>query len=1040
MGGARGRTLPPGLYDETVTRAVATALAKSEITSSVVDELDGHRVPLALTRLVAPRVLRALEALTGETSKTKQVALVNQILDVLRASPDSGCDDGDLIDPPPQQLLAVLEPVAAPAKPRAPERPSIPLASSDLLVNGPHDLSLGPELRRELASADRIDLLCSFLKWSGIRVLEAELGAFARRRGGAALRVLTTAYMHATERRALDWLREIGAEVRVSYDTTRTRLHAKAWLLHRASGYSTAFVGSSNLSASAMLDGTEWNVRLSQVDNPGILGKFAATFEQYWLDPTFRRFVAGEFDAAVQQSQRAELAPYLLLDVEPRAHQKEILEDLAAERAKGHARNLVVAATGTGKTIVAALDYRALRATLPDDRLLFVAHRREILEQSLATFRVALRDGAFGELLVDGARPDGWRHVFASIQSLSADQLGSIPPDAFDVVIVDEFHHAAASTYDRLLSHLEPRVLLGLTATPERADGQSILGWFDGRIASEMRLWEALDQGLLSPFQYFGIGSAPDVSAVRWSGRYYDVAALSNVYTADHLFAKRVVQEVARKVTDAHRMRALGFCVDVAHAEFMAHVFTEAGLPSVAVSAQTSKNARASSLASLRAGEIRCVFSVDLFNEGVDLPDVDTVLFLRPTESATIFLQQLGRGLRRSRDKECLTVLDFIGGANRRFRFDLRYRAILGGTRRATQVAVERGFPSLPSGCSIHLDRQAQHAVLDNLRQQIGVGVRGLIEDLQAVARQHGNDVDLGTFLRETGADLDDIYTGGHCWSSLRRAAGVAACPKGPNGDQLERALGRMLHIDDGARLHEFAAIVSAARPPKTDDTDPFQRMLFALLGFVRRPYAEMPEAWDALWTNPHVRDELRQLLAVLEDRARRVTYPLGSRFPGVPLEVHARYTLDEILSGLDERSATGGLKRIQTGSFYCERQRADLHFITLEKSEKEYSPTTLYNDYAISPTRFHWETVGNCHPETPTAQRYLRTRRGGEDRSLCFVRQRKKDARGETMPYTFLGELFYATHRGARPMQIEWELERAMPAGFFEAAKIAAG
>jgi superfamily II DNA or RNA helicase/HKD family nuclease len=1040
MSGRKPERLAPGLYDEPVTRALQSALT-ALADRAVVAALDPHRAPQVLARLLHRRIHRALASLVGDERPQQQLALTNKLMEALRdLAPDGGVEDADHLEPPPRELLAILEPAQPPAKPRAPIRPAIPLSSSDLLVNGPHDLSLGPELRRELASADRVDVLCSFLKWSGLRLVEDELRALAARRGGAAIRVLTTAYMMATERRALDALAEMGAQVRVSYDTEGTRLHAKAWLFHRDTGYSTAYVGSSNLSAAAMLDGVEWNVRLSAVDNGAILEKFGATFEQYWEDAAFRPFAPSEFDEAVQRSRRAELAPYLVVDVEPRAHQREILEDLSAERERGHTRNLVVAATGTGKTVVAALDYKRLRAELPRDRLLFVAHRREILEQSLKMFRVVLRDGAFGETLVAGERPDRWTHVFASIQSLHAEQLERIAPDYFDVLIVDEFHHAAARTYEALLTRLRPRILLGLTATPERADGKSVLGWFDGRIASELRLWKALDQNLLSPFQYFGIGGAPDVSGVRWSRGRYDSASLSNVYTADHLFAKRVVQEVAKKVTDVSKMRALGFCVDVAHAEFMAKVFSDARIPSAAVSAETSASERAESLRALAGGELRCVFSVDLFNEGIDLPDVDTVLFLRPTESATVFLQQLGRGLRRSDRKECLTVLDFIGDAHRRFRFDLRYRAIVGGTRRSIQREVESSFPSLPSGCSIQLDRQAERVVLENIARQLGLGAQGLVEDLRGLVQEHGPDVTLRQFLDEAGVDLEDLYSNGRCFSWLRRAAGVLKDEPGPDDAQIERALSRVLHLDDPLRLDGIRMFLAQPRVPRADDADPMQRMLFMLLGYVRRPLDEMQRAWDALWSSVALREEICQLLGVLADRARRVTFPLDGDLARVPLRVHATYSLDEILAGIDERNAKGGVKRIQTGVFLCERLRSDLLFVTLEKSEKEYSPTTLYNDYAISPTRFHWETQSNCHAGTETGRRYLSIRRGGGRHALLFVRQRRTDARGETMPYLFLGEAYCGAHRGGRPMQIEWELARAMPAGVFLETKVAAG
>lgn len=1039
--------LPPGLYDLLMTRGVGDALAQLAPELATLEDLDEHELPLTLARHLQKRLVHAFDAIPRGMRAVAAVTLANRVLAQLGdLVPDAGVDPDDDVLAPARKLLAVLAPAPPPLAPQSPERPEIPLALSDLLVNGRHDLSIGPEIKRELASADRVDLLCSFLKWSGLRILEAPLRALLARRPGS-LRVLTTAYMSATERRALDALTGWGADLRVSYDTSRTRLHAKAWLFHRDSGFSTATVGSSNLSAAAMLDGLEWNVRLSRADNGAILDKFAATFDQYWDDPDFQPYDPEQFHEAISRQVRAHAAPLLRLDVHPRPHQQEILDDLAAERARGHHRNLVVAATGTGKTIVAALDYRRLRDLLPRARLLFVAHRREILDQSLATFRVVLRDGAFGELLVGGAHADRWEHVFASVQSLHPDRLDALPPDHFDVLIVDEFHHAAAPIYDRLLRHFTPRVLLGLTATPERADGQPILPWFDGRVASELRLWKALDQGLLCPFQYFGVGGAPDISAdYLWTRGRYDLAKLGNVYTADHLFARRVVQEVAHKVADVHRMRALGFCVDIAHADFMAARFIAAGVPAAAVSARTSDAERAERLAELRAGTINVLFSVDLFNEGVDLPDVDTVLFLRPTESATVFMQQLGRGLRHAENKPCLTVLDFIGDVHRRFRYDARFRAILGGTRRSLQRDLERGFPSLPSGCFIHLDRQASAAVLANLEHALGLGHRGLIDDLRHLARDRGPDIDLATFLRESGADLEDLYSKRWCWTRLRREAGLLPAP--PDGAlhadghepdldaQVERALARTLHLDDPYRLDGLSRLLANADQPCPDDDDPLQRDLFVLLGHMRRPLSSLGAALAHLWARQPLLDELRQLIALLIDRGRRLTWPL----PDLPLHVHATYSLDEVMALVDERNAKGGVQRIQTGVYHLRDKRTDLLFVTLEKSEHHYTPTTRYNDYPISARRFHWESQSTCHAATATGRRYTRITRGAPDRALLFVRARRKDDRGETEPYTLLGPCFYEGHRGERPMQITWELARPMPPGLYQVTKLAAG
>ncbi|WP_242624105.1 DEAD/DEAH box helicase [Micromonospora kangleipakensis] len=451
-----------------------------------------------------------------------------------------------------------------------------------------------------------------------------------------------------------------------------------------------------------------------------------------------------------------------------------ILADLDAEReVHGRWRNLVVMATGTGKTIVAALDYRRLSRRGQVDSLLFVAHQEQILRQSLATFRQVMGDGSFGETLVGGREPQHWRHVFASIQSLHRREIN---PEAYDMVIVDEFHHAEAPTYARLLERLRPRVLLGLTATPDRSDGGDVRRWFDGRAAVELHLWDALERQLLAPFQYFGLYDDTDLSQLRWKrGQGYEAAELDGVHTGNHALARMVLRAV-RDTVDVGRMRALGFCVSIGHAEFMADWFTKHGVPSAAVTSRVDAGGRQALLTAFRTGELTVLFTVDLFNEGVDLPMVDTILMLRPTESATIFLQQLGRGLRLDDDKPCLTVLDFIGGQHANFRFDLRWRALTGVSRRAIIDAVADDFPSLPSGCHIQLDRVAKDIVLANLRSALPTSKRGLVAEL----RQLG-DVSLGEFLRETGVEIEDIYrsasVGG--WTGLRRLAGLETSAPG---------------------------------------------------------------------------------------------------------------------------------------------------------------------------------------------------------------------------------------------------------------------
>ncbi|MCH6468897.1 DEAD/DEAH box helicase family protein [Sinomonas terrae] len=641
--------LPQGLYETLRTEHIERNLKHlGEGLATQFETVSEEEAPEALARHIG-RVVR--KALSSAPSGAR-LELANQLLSNLARA--------DAITDPPQVLHAVYD--TKQIRRRALRRPTTPLSDAALLTASHEDPNLAHELRRELESADQVDLLCAFIKWRGLRLLEGALKELSER--GARLRVITTTYMGATERHALDELaNRYNAEIRINYETNATRLHAKAWLFKRNTGFHTAYVGSSNLSQQALLDGLEWNVRLSGVATPRLVQKFQITFDSYWEKANFVPYDpatdAERLDDALRRAggttPSREFGP-TGLEVVPFLHQQEMLEDLDAARTKGFKENLLVAATGTGKTVVAALDYKRLAdglGRLPT--LLFVAHRREILEQSLRAYRRVLNNGSFGELLVGGEAPTEWLHVFASVQSLTPERLDKIDPSRFAVVVIDEFHHADAPTYRRLLEHLRPTHLLGLTATPERGDGKSVADeFFEGRIASELRLWDALGEDLLVPFHYFGVADETDLRNLEWRRGNYEIAQLSALYTGNEARAAKVIAELRDKVLDISQMRALGFCVSVQHAEYMAQVFTRAGIPSSAVSGSTSQPERDEALRQLRDREINCLFAVDLFNEGLDVPEIDTVLLLRPTQSATVFLQQLGRGLRRAEGKAVL--------------------------------------------------------------------------------------------------------------------------------------------------------------------------------------------------------------------------------------------------------------------------------------------------------------------------------------------------------------------------------------------------
>ena len=429
--------LRAGLYESLLTSKLGRQLGANADLDPVLRAVDLAEQPEVLARHVREAAFRTLSA---QRDPAKRVELVNALLGVLDQADDAASGD-------PRQLLSLSRPAVPGTTQLSIVRPTIPLSDAALLTNAPLEPSLGAEVRAELETADQVDLLCAFVKWHGLRVLDFELKRLRER--NKPMRVVTTTYMGATERRALDRLvREFGAEVKIQYDAQRTRLHAKAWLFRRDTQFDTAYVGSSNLSRAALLDGVEWNVRLSRIATPTLMAKFIATFDSYWNDATFETYDPDRdrdrLDDALAEASGQRGSDGLTislsgLEVRAYPYQAEMLESIAVERTvHDRHRNLVVAATGTGKTVIAALDYRSLCEPEQHEKpsVLFVAHRQEILNQSLRTYREVLADANFGELYVGGSRPERWKHVFASVQSLHSYGVANLPVDAYEISMI----------------------------------------------------------------------------------------------------------------------------------------------------------------------------------------------------------------------------------------------------------------------------------------------------------------------------------------------------------------------------------------------------------------------------------------------------------------------------------------------------------------------------------------------------------------------------------------------------------------------------
>ncbi|WP_420453161.1 DUF3427 domain-containing protein [Ilumatobacter sp.] len=465
--------------------------------------------------------------------------------------------------------------------------------------------------------------------------------------------------------------------------------------------------------------------------------------------------------------------------------------------------------------------------------------------------------------------------------------------------------------------------------------------------------------------------------------------------------------------------------MSVEHARFMAQRFVEHGIPARAVWGESSEAERAEALRDLRDGRIAVVFAVDLFNEGVDVPTIDTLLMLRPTESATLFLQQLGRGLRRAEGKAVCTVLDFVGTHRREFRFDLRYRALLGGTRSDLESQVKRRFPFLPSGCHLELDPVAEGVVLDSIRSAIPSNWPQRVAELRSIG-----DVDLATFLRESGLELGDVYANGRSWTDLRRAAGFAP----PPADDLDRdqekrflrAIGRLLHVDDDDRGEAYSHFVSNAAIDVDALGERERRLLRMLLAsmFLRSAPPTLAEALAELRRFRAVCAELAEVMGVTAERVTHLHHSFESS-GDVPLRVHARYSRLEIQAAFGDGDGVMP-PRWDSGVKWLPDERTDLFAFTLDKSSGDFSPTTRYRDYAISRDLIHWETQSTTSLASPTGQRYVS--QADDDTTVALFGRLRADERS----YWCLGPATYVSHEGDRPIAITWRLHHRLPGDIF--------
>ena len=1031
--------LKQGIYEHIINQETDRKIQEAEESGLVCiqQQIDIAESPQMLADYLANAIRQKLE---DTEEQQDRVNLINRIMI------DAGLLDDKQIVKSADLLAEVMSQQQAALQNQSNTQTVRPVSGfrvSNLFTGGNSTLSLGEEIRREIASADDICFIVSFLKVSGVRILLDDLKKFCSREG-TRLRIITTTYCGATQAKAIEQLAELpNTEIRISYNTDIERLHAKSYIFVRNSGMNTAYIGSSNLSKSAQTEGLEWNMRVTSVENPHIIKTALATFEMYWNSPNFEDFRIGGIEKFNKEIYRNTFHSdtsnmvYHRYTILP--HQKQILDKLRVEREdRDNFKNLIVAATGTGKTVISAFDYQEFARTHSRARILFTAHREEILRQSLSTYRSVLQDANFGTLWVGGNRPQDaseYEHLFVSISMFNSrfeEFFAQLDADYYDYIVIDEAHHSQANSYRKLFEHFAPKLLVGLTATPERMDGQDLRPDFGGRISAEIRLPQALQAGLLTPFQYLCISDDTDLSDESlWSGQKYNIERLADKLCSKAR-ARLIVDALHKYIADEYTCRALCFCVNKRHADFMAEQLSLYGFNAKSLTSDTPAEERKQFAKDLREGNIHYLCVVDIFNEGIDIPEVDTVLFLRPTESLTIFLQQLGRGLRLSAGKTELTVLDFVAQANRKYDFASRFRALTLHPEKNIQKQIKEGFTLLPLGCSIVMEKKARQYILDNISSAI-YNKNRIVKEINS----YTSVPTISQFLENNGQDIRVLYQGSNCWSSLKRAAGRISYIDDAITKRLEKGMANLIHHNTASFLRFVERFIAGENVHKVDANKAYAIMLYYALfqdKLSKAGYSSINEALELVHSPKYAcfKQEIAEIVSFVLASLDIKTTPIGAEVvPG--LELYGCYTREEVFTLVGRQTAEVKMQGAASGVFNLPEHNATLLFVTLNKSEKDFSPSTQYNDYLINEEYFHWQSQ-NTDSHTNNGGRRYTDQSQTKNKIILFVREEKKDGFGNTSPFHCFGLVDYVSSHDDFPMNVKWKLQKPAMAQYLKA------
>ncbi|PTX49817.1 superfamily II DNA or RNA helicase [Melghirimyces profundicolus] len=976
-----------------------------------------------------------------------------------------------------------------------PFQPDQFLSKIDLISNDQHRMkNFFKSLKFEMSTADGADWMVSFIRMSGLQLLIRPLQEFQAR--GKRLRILTSLYMNVTEPKALRKLMDFPqVEVKI-YDSGQESFHTKAYLFHRDSKLNSIILGSSNISHAALYNGHEWNVRIPDATYLPVYQQAKEKFEAKWEDnrsiPLTEEWITHYERIVREQKQRA--APFIKLDgtssqqgwgeriaeskgdydggmasesepvispqpIRPNEMQQKALQALCQTRENGQDKGVIIAATGTGKTYLSALDVHHVQP----QRLLFLAHREELLDHAKETFEAVFQRKDLCGKLTGREKELDRRFLFSTVQSLSREEiLQSFSPDAFDYIIVDEFHHAQAATYRKVMDYFQPKFLLGLTATPERMDGQDVLRLCNHNVVYEIRLRDALDGQLLAPFHYFGLSDQTvDYDEIPMKNGGLDenklVQALKTHERVDY-----VIHMIDTYGYDGERMVGLGFCATVEHARFMSEEFNRRGYHTTVLTGKDTPAHRQEMIARLENDQdpLQMIFTVDIFNEGVDIPKLNLILFLRPTESSTIFIQQLGRGLRKAEGKEFVTILDFIGNYQKSFIVPLALSGeanIKAFDRDSLRVAVQHEFADLPGASYVDLDPISRKQILNKI-DQIRMNATDMLKNLyQQFKKDLGRSPEVRDFLyTEQAPSLHFFIHKYHSWVKTKQKmndlnAFDQQLVEDPYALEVLERLEKMLPLKwpyemvvlEKAFTQEVVSLEDVLRQlqyrfgiqPERETheglikkgmerlSQTYKKQAWAF-GRVDGDQWMVDDAFRKLMGQPGMKEYIKERIEYGIIEYRRTYQPERFLGKGERLIRYQNYTRNDIIflsgSSAQEGSWREGVASVDNHYFL---------FINLNK-DQSLSEHLHYKDYFMDPSHFHWQSQNQTSHQSNRGQDYIHHKEKGIHIHL-LVRKFNK-MHGMTLPFTYLGEVDYISSHGDQPMNIKWRLHHPIPEDLF--------